>query len=276
MAKLKFICVLVAVGSVCISGCSTEELPQEHTGRPQLASTSLRVAAADYGFSVSANATLEQAALFDAVRDDAAAFLRYRDTGAVVGWSLPHAPAMHVGWPADAATHEQLARAYFAQQGIPQSEVGAVYNFRGSMESAPIANPSAVSHADIGFSTVLHRRVAGADVPDSHAGVQLNAAGSPVSLSIAWPDVPVSVIADAQRLAAIQGWTLPAATARLYPKATGSRVVIRHSLHSSNTMSWRAVFRTDIAGARKGHVDTDEFGNVVHDFDAPSTNVNTK
>jgi len=197
----------------------------------------------------------------------------------VVAWSNASAPQMLSGWPADKSAHEQMARSYFASIGIPSNELGAAYNLVGKSSGAAVATPAEVTEVELGYTTTFVRVVDGVPIPDSHAGVQLNAANTPVALSISWPDVPTDVLAAAQQMKVTVGplWRLPANIQRRLTHVK-SEVVIRHTAPDQLPERWRAVVRTSLttSGQRRTHVDTDLSGAVVVEFDAPRPSESVK
>lgn len=260
-------------------GCSTESEPVLSPVNGGLVVQSVPqnggVVAAGYEFTFDGKVNVSMTAVAHTYRSDEASLVQYVSGGAIA-WSLPHASQMRVGWPADPAVHEAMVRAFLIRQGIPAAELGSSYRFRGTLQSAPIAAPAQVATEELGFSTSFHRVIAGVEVPDSHAGAQLNAAGVPVALSISWPKIPPALVSQATTmLQRTEGWTLPAAAGRGMVVGR-SRVVIRHSPPGVPQLTFAVGLRTDLAGRRRSHIDTDELGNRVTAFDPIPTHSSTK
>ncbi|CAN5739399.1 hypothetical protein BH09MYX1_BH09MYX1_28410 [soil metagenome] len=236
----------------CVSvGCTTlgveaERQPVDESPSPLSAVTK----ASKYEFPIHGQATVVDVGEGERYQTATEGFTWFRSTNAVSAWSAPTAPQMSVGWPASMAEHDAMARAYVIRVGVPSTELGQVYHFHGHAYATSLLQPTvAPTTTELGFSTTFARTYAGYLVLDSHAGVQLNVSGVPVSLGIEWPDVPSAVVQEASTLRSslASGW-------KAGPKSLGGRnlvgtqVVIRHSFAGGGAgvaMQWRAVMRTE-------------------------------
>jgi hypothetical protein len=197
------------------------------------------------------------------------AFVEFPGTGALVGWSLPSAPQMQVGWPGSIDQHDALAKAYFLGLDVNVSEIGAVTHFSGHSKAATTSNPDAEQVTELGYSTSFRRTASGFDVVDSRAAVPLNANGQVVGLHFLWPDVPSAALSDARALQAVlaKGWTPVADAVGVGWQTVNNHVVIHHGLGDDTALQWLSTIRVDlINGSKTSYVDCDAEGARVYPY----------
>ena len=156
--------------------------------------------------------------------------VQYLNTGGISGISSASSPQRLVGPPASSDAHDALALPYLLSVGVPSAELGPKHSTTSYVSNAATAPPSEVQTVLHGYKTVYERVVAGFSVPESHAAVELNSAGVPVTIDVEWPTIPDTVLSDAQTLATVvaQGWSLPPSASQGLP-VTGTHVIIKHS-----------------------------------------------
>jgi hypothetical protein len=239
------------VGLLVLGGCSA--VPEEGTGgAPPVegkTAQSLDVAVSGREFRLAASPRLKLGSIverkcdsgYDKVVGSLATFAAHTNTGAVL--VVPNADAPQAEFTGTSAQHNQLARAFFEEAGIPPDEIADVSAMAGGRMAGPVGEERTVT--DRMFVTVLHRRVGGFKVSESFAWAELDDAGQVQASGVYWPPISAGVVGKAEALrdklsdeAARKAFhaKLPAAL-----EARFGQVLIRHSWFGRRTGGFRAV-----------------------------------
>ena len=249
------------------------------TVSPQSVDSAASALAAQYEFPLHLHAQLTSNLHVYGFVGQSETIATYNNLPGVTAFSGVSSPQMVAGWPVSVEAHDAMARAYLIRVGIPEGELGTLHHFTGRSEGTPMSSPNGAGggvEASLGFATTFMRVVSGVWLPDSHAGVQLNQAGVPVTISISWPQVPTDVVQLALSMRAQLGssWHLPAAFTDSSGQTEGDhQIVIRHDLAGAPSLRFVASVRTILNGTRTSYVDTDLNGQVLHEFDPHPSNV---
>jgi hypothetical protein len=153
--------------------------------------------------------------------------------------------------------HNQLARDYFVQLGIPGDQLGPAVANSIHLGSGPTDSAALPVSSCIGYDSVIRRVVSGFEVADSKAVVQFNNSGEVVFEYVHWPALPTSVLADARSLASalvdpVQGTVLRGKL----PASSGTvSVVIRHTGGFDSTPVAASAMFVVFDGTRARHFD---------------------
>jgi len=188
-------------------------------------------------FQVGSNPTiLTQFGLQKVVGSDGV-FGTVPETGWAMGIPNARAPSKSVApLTSSGDVHNKMVVSYFVGAGLPAGQVGDV-NAHAFMEGSGVASGPQRAAAFAGFSSVIHRVVAGISVPDSFAWARFNADNNVVEESVYWPALPDAVISQATVLSASLANTAQLATyvSKLPPGLPPGEVVIRTSAGGDRT-----------------------------------------
>jgi hypothetical protein len=261
----------LALSFLLVSACALNEngdpVRLQSTETMALSGTTPAAVASKYSFVLNGTVVSSTTDVSRVHRTSTGSLVEFTGTGAVMAWSVPNAPEAGIGWPASLAVHDQMARDYFAGLGISTGELSDLTHFSGHSKGAPTSNPDAVQVTDLGYSTSFKRNHGGFAVVDSRASVQLNATGQAVGFHVFWPDVPSSVLAEAQRLQGVLsgGWSAAAGTVQPGWTVTKTYVAIHHSLAGDPSLTWRVTIRLElVAGTKTSYVDCDASGGRLY------------
>jgi hypothetical protein len=119
------------------------------------------------------------------------------------GWvlAIPNAgsPAESGPLTTDSDEHNSRTLQYFADGGLPASEAGTV-QANAMMAGGMFATGQRVADKLVGFTSVVHRTIAGIEVADSFAWARFNRSGEVVAESVYWPAIPSGVVQSAATL----------------------------------------------------------------------------
>lgn len=207
----------------------------------------------------------------------------FATTAAGLVMAIPNSNAVSASRPALTSVgeeHNAYVRKYFVNCGMPADQISGA-SAHATMHAAvdPLnPDPKPTSHGTFDwYSSVLYRAIDGIPVPDSFAWARFNADGDVVAESVFWPDVPLSVLKEAQALKAKisadpSGFKakLPAylqasvADPAAQQKLSGGGVVIRHSSGEGNSApTFHAVFDVTPSGNLQHVWHVDENGADV-------------
>jgi hypothetical protein len=157
-------------------------------------------------------------------------------TGMTLGISNANSPAR--GRPplsTDGATHNAAVRSYFTQSGLAVSQIAAVTEQAAMQGGGAEGSTNQPPTFDYYYSTISRQTPSGVAIQDSYAWARINADGEVVMESVFWPEIPASVIAEAEGLrTALGNATSRASFLAKIPQDPGGesargRVVIRHT-----------------------------------------------
>jgi hypothetical protein len=101
----------------------------------------------------------------------------------------------------DPAEHEKKVRDYFVAGGLPAEQIGHVHTMTLMQnEGSSFEDPGTKRAQFLAYTTILHRAVGGVTVEGSHASASFNANGDVTGEEVYWPELPASVLRDAQAL----------------------------------------------------------------------------
>jgi hypothetical protein len=119
------------------------------------------------------------------------------------GWVLatPNggSPAESGPLTSDGDEHNSRALQYLVDAGLPASEVGTV-QANAMMAGGMFATGKRAPDKLVGFTSVVHRAIAGIEVADSFAWARFNRSGEVVAESVYWPAIPPGVVQAAAAL----------------------------------------------------------------------------
>ena len=273
--KQRALCGMVYAFVAAIIGCSADGrivLEKKQETASVTASLTTPIAKAEqYRFPLKGTPVEKLITNSRIYRGQSESLVEHIGTGAIDGMSDLTSAQYAAARPRSMAEHDAMARKYFVQMGIPEGEIGGVEHFTGYTGGSAIGHAPDSPDTVVGYVSTFNRVVAGYDVVDSHAGVELAADGTPINFHIHWPpNPPGDVLARCDTLKArLQaGLSIANRTNVSDDALKNATVVLHHSLADDKGLSWSASIRIEtMSGTRRQYREFDGSGAEIHPYD---------
>jgi len=255
----------LATLSTALAGCSSEPPHEVTSSDPSPPAHAAFAPVAGYQHVLSSSAfhlgttqTQAHTGDFDRVVGSEGVFVTNPVNGAIFAHPTADSSAEKAApLTTDVKVHNDAVRSYFTSLGLPADQVHHV-DIGSSMTSSGRVGDRNPAPKFVGYTSTLVRRVAGFPVAESVAAARLNVNHEVVREHVYWPELPASVVVDAQALEALVHDPVagPRFLSGLPEQGKAGRVVIHHT-SAIETSPFVAMASFDVT-----------VGRDVHHFDA--------